>query len=388
MNRPGGFLRSWNALFFRKTSSANLQLDSLDGLRGVAVLLVVLSHFSGQGVWVGLDLAGSGHYGVYLFFVLSAFLLSFQLLELEPHALLEGGRWLRYGVRRVLRIFPLYVTVLVSTHLIWTQYRSPYFLPMPGRQLFEHLTLQAGKVIYWTIPVEFKYYLVLPLVVLAIVVGLRRRARLVLPLAGAAILAAAWLWPRDPVGDRVALKPYLPIFLSGSLAAFLQHRLERAGGLRRVSGRAALEVLAVLCAGVVIALVPHAFAALSGEPVGRDAFHGRVLLFGGLWSIFLLAMLNGSGGVRWVLETRPLRFLGIVSFSMYLWHLPTVWVTTRWLRLEGAAGLLVGLLLATAVATASYVLVERPFLRSAWALRLGGGRRDLPPRAPALGDQT
>ena len=60
-----------NKLFFDKTSSANLQFDSLDGLRGVAVLFVVLSHLSniGANLTPMLDFGGTGKYGVFLFFL-------------------------------------------------------------------------------------------------------------------------------------------------------------------------------------------------------------------------------------------------------------------------------------------------------------------------------
>jgi hypothetical protein len=70
-------------LFFDKTSSTNLQFGSLDGLRGIAVLFVVLSHLSNAGFNLTpvLNFAGSGKYGVFLFFVLSAFLLTFPLID-------------------------------------------------------------------------------------------------------------------------------------------------------------------------------------------------------------------------------------------------------------------------------------------------------------------
>jgi Predicted acyltransferases len=62
------------SFFLRKTSTARVQLDALDGLRGVAVLIVVLSHLSNARLFLipGLDLSGTGKSGVFLFFVLSA----------------------------------------------------------------------------------------------------------------------------------------------------------------------------------------------------------------------------------------------------------------------------------------------------------------------------
>ncbi|HEY1090435.1 MAG TPA: acyltransferase family protein, partial [Burkholderiaceae bacterium] len=87
----------------------------LDGLRGFAALVVVASHASGMGLNLvpGLDLTGIGKYGVYLFFVLSAYLLSTQWLTKEQETRL-GAKYLgRYLSRRFLRIYPLYILVLL-----------------------------------------------------------------------------------------------------------------------------------------------------------------------------------------------------------------------------------------------------------------------------------
>ena len=92
-------------LFLRKTSGAALQLDVLDGLRGVAVLFVVASHLSTEGLDVlpYLNLEGAGKYGVYLFFSLSAFLLTHQILIARREQLRSPRYWARYAARRVLR---------------------------------------------------------------------------------------------------------------------------------------------------------------------------------------------------------------------------------------------------------------------------------------------
>ena len=114
-----GSAPSWSSLvsqlFLRKTSGAALPLDVLDGLRGVAVLLVVWSHLSLKGLHAlpQLNLEGSGKYGVYLFFSLSAFLLTHQILIARREQRRSPRYWARYSVRRVLRIFPLYAFVLL-----------------------------------------------------------------------------------------------------------------------------------------------------------------------------------------------------------------------------------------------------------------------------------
>src|SRR4051794_11471208 len=83
------------------------KFSALDGLRGVAVFTVFLSHSSGRGLSLApwLNFTGIGHLGVYLFFVLSGFLLGHSLLVSRPTT------W-EFYVRRFLRIFPLYALVL------------------------------------------------------------------------------------------------------------------------------------------------------------------------------------------------------------------------------------------------------------------------------------
>jgi peptidoglycan/LPS O-acetylase OafA/YrhL len=361
------------SLLFDKRSSARLQFDALDGLRGVAVLFVMLSHLGNNGAFVGLDFAGSGKYGVYLFFVLSAFLLTLPLLGLPPGGFARPRRWAGYAVRRVLRIFPLYATVLVVNHALWARWEWAYVIPMPREDLVSHLLLRQGTHLYWTIPVEFTYYLVLPFVAFALATALRAGLPVALLAGGAALAVLAALsgrWERAIAAGDVALLPYLATFLCGSLAACAHHALVRRGGLRGRAARGAAELAGWLAVAGVLALVPDAWSRLTGQAVPRDAFQTRVLLFGALWAVALLGGLHGWGGLRRVLELAPLRAIGIVSFSLYLLHLPLVWGATRGLGLRGAAALGAALASATALAALSYLAIERPFLRSRWALSL------------------
>src|SRR3954469_22490824 len=133
------------------------RLPALDGLRGLAVLLVLLDHASDAELrlFPAANMNRAGKYGVHLFFVLSAFLLT-HLLLLRPAAELARARtWINYAVRRFLRIFPLYVLVLAVVVLLHR---------LKWHDFFTHILLRDGKRQFWTIPVEVKYYMILPLV--------------------------------------------------------------------------------------------------------------------------------------------------------------------------------------------------------------------------------
>jgi peptidoglycan/LPS O-acetylase OafA/YrhL len=169
------------------------RLPALDGLRGLAVLLVLLDHASDAHlrIFPAANMNRAGKYGVYLFFVLSAFLLT-HLLLLRPAAELARARtWINYAVRRFLRIFPLFALVLAVLVIIHR---------LKWHDFFTHILLRDGKRQFWTIPVEVKYYMILPLVAVTLS-WLRERRWLGGLLAGmgaiavgALVLYAEGLW--------------------------------------------------------------------------------------------------------------------------------------------------------------------------------------------------
>ncbi|RZL18764.1 MAG: acyltransferase, partial [Pedobacter sp.] len=120
----------------RELSDTYSQIDSVDGLRGVAVLLVFLSHTSNQGFFLFpfLNLAGIGKEGVYLFFVLSAFLLTLPFLERGNNAFRKLPL-ANYFLRRFFRIYPLYLFFLLfcffSGKYLWVLLGLPAPLGVP-----------------------------------------------------------------------------------------------------------------------------------------------------------------------------------------------------------------------------------------------------------------
>src|SRR5690606_21941755 len=113
--RPAERQASWLRLFLGKPRSRHDHLDALDGLRGLAVLIVIASHLSNARLLPWPGVAGWGKGGVYLFFVLSAFLLTRALLRRPLAGFASGRLWADYALRRVLRIWPLYLVVLLAS---------------------------------------------------------------------------------------------------------------------------------------------------------------------------------------------------------------------------------------------------------------------------------
>ncbi|WP_461057485.1 acyltransferase family protein [Silanimonas algicola] len=344
-------------------------LPALDGLRGFAVGVVLLSHLANAGLPVlpGLSLSGTGKSGVYLFFVLSAFLLT-RLLLLRPAAdWRRGATWADYALRRVLRIWPLYLVVLLASAALTVAGMAPWWpYPMDGERLWRHLLLQEGASVLWSIPVEFHYYLWLPLVAAALAGAQRAGGRwLASTLAVCASVAAMQLWPPEASAvNDVRLGPYLVLFFAGGLAAVLSLH----GGAdsdRSVRGFGLLGVAALLA---IVATVP-AVAALSGLVAFQpDLNHRWFAFFAVAWSALLLAVVHGPAWLRRPFEWPLLRWLGWVSFSAYLWHMPVLAAVTGPMGLAGAPALAVFAVLTASVSWASWRLFERPLQRVRWPL--------------------
>jgi peptidoglycan/LPS O-acetylase OafA/YrhL len=337
----------------RPTDSA-----AVDGLRGLAALMVVASHASNMGLhWIdGFSLAGTGKYGVFLFFVISAFLLTHQWLrapvtQQRSWAFLGG-----YLLRRVLRIYPLYATVLL---IGWLLPPRGLGVPLSGLDVWEHLTLRAGKDLYWSVPVEFQYYLVIPFLAIALAapIGTLGRAAVL----GLSLAIAVVCFPANEAPlNSIVLGYYLPVFLFGSAAAWIFHGW-KVPVLTASRWRGVADAVALIA---LLATVPAVMAWFGGEP-RLDALHRSFFAWGLAWTLLLLAVLRGwLPGWAAVLRWRGLRACGRWCFGIYLLHMPALYLAKMLplpQMLKGWAGLVIGL----AVAALAHRVVERPAMRFA-----------------------
>jgi peptidoglycan/LPS O-acetylase OafA/YrhL len=196
------------------------RIPGLDGLRGTAAMMVLLSHLSNEKLHLipGGNLGGTGKSGVYLFFVLSAFLLSHQMREAGSSRLFSWRFLGRYLESRVLRIWPLFVVVCLFC-FVSSALGFPLLVEMNASELLQTLLLQRGDFHLWTIPVEFKFYFLLPLIMMLMVGVLGNRTWLCV---GATIFLMVAFWyftPRATVGTNPI--PFLSFFLAGTCANYL-----------------------------------------------------------------------------------------------------------------------------------------------------------------------
>lgn len=210
------------------TSTTGAKFSPLDGLRGIAVLIVFLSHSSGfrQRLTPWTSFHGTGHLGVYLFFVLSGFLLTCSLLT-APRVSFPGFYFRRFF--RVAPLFYLVVTAVLVVQLL-TGGLDLYNLHIKAGWLgyAQHLLFYRGDSVFWTIAAEFQFYLILPFLILVL---RSRGVKAAYFFAVIAVAYGAWhvlieMEKIDPiytlkVAQIVHRSQYLDVFLYGILAAWI-----------------------------------------------------------------------------------------------------------------------------------------------------------------------
>ncbi|HEU4489865.1 MAG TPA: acyltransferase family protein [Jiangellales bacterium] len=334
----------------------------LDGVRGLAVLAVVAFH-------LGAPWLRGGFIGVDVFFVLSGFLITALLLgEFGATGRLDLPA---FWARRARRLLPALLLVLLVLGA-WAAWVAPpeSAAALRGDALAALLYVANWRFVAtgesylattapspllhtWSLGVEEQWYLLMPLLLVAVLKLRRGRTRVLTPLLLVlAVASAALMLVLDVSGASHARVFYgsdtrvFELLLGAALAAAVHTR-----GLPRprsadVAGAAGLVGLGA-AAVVLTATGPALFRG------------GLVLVAVGAAGLVVAAATPGTITAT-VLGWWPLRAVGIVSYGLYLWHWPVQLFLAGspwWIRL-GLAG---------AIATASYVLLERPVRRGAWA---------------------
>lgn len=366
--------------------------DALDGVRGVAVLLVMFSH-------IGLPMFAGGFFGVDIFFVLSGFLITRLLLrEYDGNASSVSMR--NFYMRRVLRLAPA-LLLFLAVYVVFNIAAGSDAAVISRRALAAMFylsnwvsafgTFELARLSHtWSLSIEEQFYLVWPWVLVGLLSRFRHRAALAAVIASFVVMQLAVRalfvsggapWPRIHFGIDVRSDPLL---IGCLLAVCLSHPPMRAAAVRHAR---AIGVLTVVGCLYLAALVPmrDPFA----ETIHRYHVWGLVGCELAVALVILHVTIRGQGRLASVLAWRPLAGIGRISYGLYLWHFPIFGILRKAIRgnIDPAnpvsVTLAVMLLLAATlvVALASYRWVEQP------ALRL---KRRFPPgdRAEAPGPAT
>jgi peptidoglycan/LPS O-acetylase OafA/YrhL len=335
----------------------------IDGLRAVAVLAVIFFH-------AGFSWAGGGYIGVDVFFVISGFLITGIILREQREGRFSLARF--YG-RRARRILPALLVVLGATLLAASIVMFSHDRFIVARSAVSVLAF-AANVFYWrgvdfgsfatlnyfqrtihdqplahtwSLGVEEQYYLLFPLALISILHLPAARVRWIL-IAGALVsFAACALW--TPLHQSTAfymLPTRIWELLVGGLVAWY--------GAPSAASRWRHEALALLGAVLVVAPI-YAY----DEHAPFPGIHAAAPVIGAA----LLIRYAAGTATSAVLAARPLVFIGLISYSAYLWHQP-LFAVARYLDLARPLSLSVtiGLCLSTLVmAAATWWWIETPF---------------------------
>lgn len=343
-------------------------IAAVDGLRGLAVLLVLLSHMNQMEMILVpvLDFSGIGKAGVYLFFVLSAWLLCFKAFQVEENSGWSSGYWAGYWIRRFFRILPLYSLVLAFSWLATRENWGVWVIRFSTEDLVEHIFMLEGRSVFWAIPVEFLFYFVLPPLLWLIVI-LRRKFQskaVVCFLASLMILPVVIPWGGVYGKNSTNLWAYWPIFNAGVLLAFAT-RLSSFRGILQGMSAWILGLAGVAALLLVVVTIPpftNWLASTFGTPLdlANDAFHDWILLYAFCWPLVLTAVLSGPAWMTGIFAWTPFALIGRISFSIYLLHIPVI----RGIKIAGiesplAAGWCVAII-TLLMATLTYAMIEKP----------------------------
>lgn len=337
-------------------TSHKRSIPSLDGLRAVSVGLVIASHYGPVEKtipWLDSYLFFLGQAGVNMFFVISGFLITFLLCK--EHAETSAISLKRFYVRRAFRIFPpfyvfLIVTAVLSSAGVFCVH--PHQFLVAGLYLWNYYMPRNGGILghTWSLALEEQFYLFWPL--LLKVLKPRR-----------AFFAAIGLILFEPA-VRVLTFIYMPTLReSGKISAMFHTRIDtiifgclialvwRHEKFRHFSARYLGAPAFYISAALVICIGPILNIRF------RSMYHAFWLTIDGLaLSIILIYLVRRPGTLPgFFMNLRPVRYIGVLSYSFYLWQQLFVKLWLDWFPLNLAA--------AFGCAILSFYLVERPALR-------------------------
>lgn len=319
-----------------------------DGIRGFACLIVLCVHAVAMFFnSTFMALTGMGKVGVWLFFVLSAFLLTAKFQNSGFGVL----QICNYALGRALRILPIFVVACALY----------YFLGTAGIDTVEDLRnavlFRVGYAHLWTIPVEFKFYAFLPLIAFLVIYSCDKFG-----LAGASVVTVflvavqqyAWPFYMTPESS-ISTHWYLSCFTLGCASAVWY---------RSISGRITSTWATLIALSAVVAVVMFA-------PIVRNILFGaqmdkwtqnKHLFIGAIWCLFMLSLMDGVGPIGSMMKSKFMVLIGKYSFSIYLMHWLIYMTLARkypnsfiWMFVAFAVAILVGAIM--------YHMIEAPIER-------------------------
>ena len=387
------------------------RIPALDGVRAIGIILVLFLHG-------GFGWAGGGFFGVDVFFVLSGFLITGLLISEFRQNLHIGLK--RFWGHRVRRLVPALLAMLAgvaiygvffapadtvgqlrSDAVATLLYGNNWHLISGGTGYFSDLNTPRPLLHTWSLSIEEQFYLVWPLVVLAVLHWTRSlRVLLTMTVVGAlaSAIAMAYLFHAGSGESRAYYGTDTraqALLIGAALAIVLAHPIARRGGHAVQSERTTSLVrsfqLTRLARGTLVALGGIGLAVVAWMSVTDNS--ATAWIYRGGFALIALAtaavvacvaLVPSSPWAR-ALSLRPVRYVGAISYGLYLYHLPIfVFLDNARTGLVGWPLFVLRGAVSFAVAAISFHFLEMPIRRG----RSGGGGHGRPPRWPSEGPRS
>jgi peptidoglycan/LPS O-acetylase OafA/YrhL len=338
-------------------------VPSLDGLRAISIIIVLCSH-----LWSAEYIPGG--LGVYVFFVISGFLIT-RLLMAE-HRATDHVSLPHFYARRILRLYPVIIVFSAFFITVYTVQGRPYDPLEPISALgyfanYYYVYLDTHGVdpsmppfgLFWSLSVEEHFYLLFPLTFVLLKGDASRLTRMLVLLCAGCLclrLITRWLYASPDLSYRLYnLSQYrLDSIGFGVIIALLCDMPRGREFLLRLTHPAAL-LLAMLTILAVLLVRNQWF---------RDTL--RYSIEGGAISVLVVGILFSDRYwlAQWLLNTALLRWIGRLSYSLYVWHDGVIWLLpVKALPISAWQQSGVTVVACFAVAALSYYAVEQPFLK-------------------------
>jgi len=327
----------------------------IDGLRALAVVPVILFH-------AGFELFSGGFVGVDVFFVISGYLITTILIED-----IENKRFsiVNFYERRARRILPALFFVVISTYIICWQFLNPFDLKEVAQSLFATSIFLSNLYFFlktgyfdtsaelkpllhtWSLAVEEQYYVIFPLLLIATWrFGRKRVFWIIVVMAAISLLLSEWGWRNQPSANFYLIHTRAWELFAGSIAAFIiQKKGAQKNNLLALSGLAAI--------------IFSIFFYDENTP-----FPSMYTLLPVIGVVLLVLYADKETITAKFLSNKLFVGIGLISYSLYLWHQPIFALTRQYLVDDFSHSISIALIIITV--TLSYLtwkLIEQPTRR-------------------------
>ncbi|MDR4494978.1 MAG: acyltransferase [Nitrospirales bacterium] len=347
------------------SSHSTGQIHILTGLRGIAALIVFISHAANRGYLPNFLGTGFGQIGVMLFFLLSGFLMAHLYLSRDctPKHVME------YGLARIGRVFPLYMVLIILSFVISNYIFEGFYYSIEKLEYVkEALLFMGAPYAFWTIPVEVQFYLIFIVFWWCHHAWNGKWNILIFGLLTCLPPIIAVLYDHEIIGQT---SRYLFSFFIGIVTALLYRHKPESGRFKQLADFAGLPFFILLFLNlpqirkyVGLSLDQNVYIRTWLDP----------LTWAIIWGVFWCALMNSASLT--FLNWRPFAFFGGISYGFYLLH-PPILQHTLVLPLPNLVKLGLAFLITLFLAVLSFYWFEKPVGSSIRNFRLT-------PRVPDL----